>query len=63
MVTTLGRDKIRNILGEQEMVPYRNAIVTKKLASMAFYRFGSDWENYLAKLAREPVVALRSVFA
>jgi len=62
LVTTLGRDKIRKILDELEMIPYRNAIVTKKLASMAFYRYGADWENYLAKLGREPVPALRSIF-
>ena len=43
----LGRDFIVSTLGTPELVAYRNAILTKKIASMAFYRFGLEWQAYL----------------
>jgi glutamate dehydrogenase len=33
-------------LNSAELHAYRDAIITKKSASMAFYRFGRDWDTY-----------------
>ena len=50
-------------LAAGELQPYRDAILTKKLASMAFFRFGHDWEAFLARAGADLIPALRAVFA
>ena len=35
------------------MQEYRDAIITKKLAVTAFYRFGLEWENFTAGLEKD----------
>jgi glutamate dehydrogenase len=50
LISKLGRGAVMAIFNSQELQAYRDAIVTKKLASMAFYRFGQNWESYLKKL-------------
>ena len=47
LIRRLGKDTILGILCAEELNAYRNAIITKKLASMAFYRFGSDWDSWM----------------
>jgi glutamate dehydrogenase len=42
-----------SIFNTPELQAYRNAIVAKKLASMAFYRFGSNWESFLKELKKD----------
>ncbi|MCB2148324.1 MAG: NAD-glutamate dehydrogenase [Deltaproteobacteria bacterium] len=46
----LGRDAIMNTLDTEELQPYRDAILTKKLSSMAFYRFGADWKAFIGTI-------------
>ena len=58
----LGRERIVTLLAAEELQAYRDAILTKKLASMAFYRFGHDWEAFLARARAELLPALRTVF-
>jgi glutamate dehydrogenase len=41
------------IFSSPELQAYRGAIVTKKLASMAFYRFGNNWESFLEELTKD----------
>jgi len=53
LIAKLGRDKIMAIFKTPELQPYRNAILSKKLASMAFYRFGKKWEAYLKELNKK----------
>ncbi|MFO7712821.1 NAD-glutamate dehydrogenase domain-containing protein [Desulfosarcina sp.] len=50
LIKRLGRDAIMNTLDAEELKPYRDAILTKKLSSMAFYRFGTDWNVFLDKV-------------
>ena len=50
LIKRLGKESIINTLNSGELQPYRDAIVTKKLSSMAFYRFGSDWNVFLGKV-------------
>jgi glutamate dehydrogenase len=53
LISKLGRDAIMAIFNSPELQAYRDAIVAKKLASMAFYRFGQKWESYLKKLNKD----------
>lgn len=50
LISKLGRTAIMSILNGTELQAYRDAIVTKKLASMAFYKFGRDWKGFLLTL-------------
>ncbi len=43
----LGREKIMATLNSSRLQPYRDAILTKKISSMAFYRFGLDWQGFM----------------
>ncbi len=52
LIDKLGRDTIMAIFSTPELQAYRVSIVTKKLASMAFYRFGQNWESYLKELRK-----------
>jgi glutamate dehydrogenase len=53
LISKLGRDTIMAIFSSPELQAYRGAIVTKKLASMAFYRFGNNWESFLEELTKD----------
>ncbi len=56
LISKLGHDNIMAIFNTPSLQAYRNAIVTKKLASMAYYRFGGNsasWESYLKKLRKD----------
>ncbi len=50
LVALLGMDTVMDTLNREELAAYRNAIITKKLSAMAFYRFGLDWDAYLETL-------------
>ena len=63
LVKTLGRKAILGLLGEPQLQPYRNAILTKKMASMAFYRFGMQWDQFLQSLADNPEQTMLNIFA
>ncbi len=47
LIKTLGQDTILQILNSEKLVAYRNAILTKKLSSVAFYKNGLDWDQYM----------------
>ncbi|MDT8377492.1 MAG: NAD-glutamate dehydrogenase [Desulfotignum sp.] len=58
----LGRDAIMGIMNAEKLRAYRNAIVTKKLASTAFYRHGSEWDAYVASIRKAFVPAMKALF-
>ena len=62
LTQTLGREQIMATLSAPDLQPYRNAILTKKLASMAFYRFGLDWDTFLDRLKSDFPAAINSIF-
>ncbi|WP_136808483.1 NAD-glutamate dehydrogenase domain-containing protein [Desulfosediminicola flagellatus] len=47
LIEKLGRESILGILNTDELRPYRDAILTKKLASIAYYSFGTEWSVFL----------------
>jgi glutamate dehydrogenase len=55
----LGLERILKVLRRPELRPYRDAVLTKKLAAMALYQHALDWERYLAELDRDPLATLR----
>lgn len=58
----LGEAAIMAILNAKQLQPYRDAIITKKMASMAFYRFGEGWDAYLLEIEDALLPALQKVF-
>lgn len=62
LVQNLGREAILNIMNTQKLSAYRDAIITKKIASRAFYRHGLDWENYAAGAASDFTGAMAALF-
>lgn len=61
LVRKLGRQQIVNTLNSSDLQAYRNAILTKKLASMAFYRFALEWEPFLEKVEKNFTSAVKSI--
>ena len=61
LVQRLGRERITGVLNAPALAAYRNAILTKKLASMAFYRYGMEWDAFLERAAADVLKAARSV--
>jgi len=61
LVEQLGRETIETLLNDKELEAYRNAIITKKLASLAFYKFGLDWEDYFSSFRKDSMGSLRRV--
>jgi glutamate dehydrogenase len=53
LIKLMGKKRITDILNTDAMQEYRDAIITKKLAAMAFYRFGLEWKNFMAKLEKD----------
>lgn len=62
LIELLGRDHIMATLQSPELQPYRDAILTKKLASMAYYRFCLEWEDFLAGTEKSLIGSLQKVF-
>lgn len=53
LIKKLGKDYIISTLDSSDTQAYRNAILTKKLAAMAFYKYATDWEAFLKKLDKD----------
>jgi len=62
LVRKLGSNTIMATLNTPELQAYRNAILGKKIASMAFYRFGLEWEKYLERVSSDLLGACRKAF-
>jgi glutamate dehydrogenase len=59
----LGERKIMALLDAKQLQPYRDALITKKLASLAFYSFGEGWDGYLKEIKAAPIPALEKIFS
>ena len=53
LIKKLGKKAIMDTLNSMELNVYRNAILTKKLSSMAFYKFGLNWDKFLKDLDKD----------
>ena len=62
LAENLGREKILGIMNAEKLAAYRNAIITKKLASLAFYKNGLEWEDYLDGAKADFIPAMTALF-
>jgi len=62
LIGLLGREHIMTTFKSAELGPYLDAIVTKKLASMAYYRFCLEWDAYLDAARTSLVKSLHHIF-
>lgn len=58
----IGRETINDTLEKENLQPYRNAIITKKLSSLAYYQFGCNWDSYVDKSKKDLMSALHQIF-
>ena len=61
LIKRLGRDAIMKTLDAEELQPYRDAILTKKISSMAFYRFGADWKAFSEKMNADFAEGIKTI--
>ena len=61
LIKRLGKESIMDTLNSEELAPYRDAIITKKLSSMAFYRFGADWHTFLGKVEADFIDGIKTI--
>jgi len=61
LIKKLGKEKTMSTLNSTELQPYRDAILTKKLAAMAFYKFALDWDNFLKKLDKNFDAVIKNI--
>jgi len=63
IVKTIGRDAILKTLNSEELSAYRNAIITKKLSAVAFYKNGLEWDAYVDAVKLDFSGAANALFA
>jgi glutamate dehydrogenase len=61
IIRRLGRESIIRIFNIKELQTYRNAIITKKLSSMAFYAYGQSWDDFLAEVKEDFAGAIEKI--
>lgn len=61
LVRILGENNIIKTMNSKDMMAYKDAIITKKLASMALYKYGIDWDSFLAKIDSDFLNTLKNV--
>ena len=49
----LGLKRVLSVLGRPELRPYRDAIVTKKIAAMALYQHAAGWDQFVGRLEKD----------
>jgi len=52
LIKSLGMAKVNRLLNGNELSAYRDVILTKKLASTAFYRHAADWNAFRDRLLK-----------
>jgi len=61
LIKRIGRAEIVKTLNSEPITPYRDAILTKKLASIAFYKYGSEWDKFMKSLKKDFIPSLEKV--
>ncbi|MCM8814700.1 MAG: NAD-glutamate dehydrogenase [Candidatus Omnitrophica bacterium] len=62
LVENLGINKILRILDADELKPYRDAIITKKIAQMALYKHAMNWDVLKARIEKNTRVVVEELF-
>jgi glutamate dehydrogenase len=61
LIQRVGKEAIMRTLNQPDLRPYRNAILTKKLSSMAFYLFGDEWDAFLQQVNAGFIDGVRTI--
>lgn len=61
LVDQLGMTEIMKTLDSSELSIYRDTILSKKLAAMAYYKFAATWPQFLSRFDKNMISALKSV--
>jgi len=59
---SMGKEAILRIMNAEKLRSYRDAIITKKIASMAFYSHGTNWEAYVQRATGDFAGAMAALF-
>ncbi|MCG8566490.1 MAG: NAD-glutamate dehydrogenase [Desulfobacterales bacterium] len=59
---SLGAENVLDIMNSDKLHAYRNAIVTKKLASLAFYQNAGNWDKYVKAAEKKFIPAMHAIF-
>ncbi len=62
LVKKLGQDAVMGLLNSPELAAYRNAMITKKAASMAFYKHSLFWDTFLKDAETDIISAVKGIF-
>ncbi len=57
----LGREGIMATLNDPRLQPYRDTMLTKKIASIAFYRFGLEWQKVMTDVKKDVRGAVKRI--
>ena len=57
----LGMARVMKVLNRPELLAYRDAIITKKLAAMALYAHAADWDSFQKRLAADLIGELTTL--
>jgi glutamate dehydrogenase len=61
LIEMVGKESILHKLDTATLQPYRDAIITKKLSSLAFYKYGAEWKLFYARLQTNFIKGIRGV--
>ena len=62
LLKIIGINKIFRVLNRPELRPYLDAILTKKIAQCALYKYAADWEMFNIELKQYPIETIKMLF-
>jgi glutamate dehydrogenase len=57
----VGSENLLHTLSQDNLLQYRDAILTKKLAAMALYRYATCWQAFLNHFETRPDATIRAL--
>ena len=63
LIQVMGKKQVMAVLNSDHLAEYRDAMITKKLAALSFYRFSTDWDGFSDRLDHDFPGALEALFA
>ncbi len=61
LLEKLGRERIMATLNDPDLQPYRDAMLTKKISSLAFYLSGLEWQDVMQDMQEDALATVRNV--
>lgn len=62
LLEEVGLEHVHSIFSQKSLQGYRDALLTKKIASEGLYRFYPEWNDFLKRLQSNPVETTRALF-